>query len=189
VPIVKKPFPSTEPHKIPHSTAVIVYSSWTMRYALASFLNLLILGVGIAIGFMLAPHLEKPVQATVEPQAAVSQPTPQAAPTSGEPKITTVSPSLNTGTVGIYLVLAHHVQSDELVVNGYDILRLQNEELSLLSRFVPAVEIQMPSTGREPQKYSRLNNPNLPSHRHRQSHERAMYASSFAIGIFPGKNS
>jgi hypothetical protein len=113
-----------------------------MRYALASFLNLLILGVGIAIGFVLAPHMEKPVQATIEPQAATSQPTPQATPNSGEPKIATVTPQLTTGTVGIYLVLSHHIQSDELVVNGYDMLKLQNEELSLLSRFVPALEIQ-----------------------------------------------
>jgi len=45
------------------------------------------------------------------------------------------------GSVGVYLVLAHHVQSDELVVNGYDLLKLQQGEINLLSRFVPAAEI------------------------------------------------
>lgn len=48
---------------------------------------------------------------------------------------------MTAGTIGIYLILAHHIQSDQLVVNGYDLLKLQNAELTLLSRFVPASEI------------------------------------------------
>ena len=117
---------------------VLVYPSWTMKYALTTLANLLVLAVGITIGVYLSPHLERPVQASAEPQAA----TPASPPTEAEQKITAIQPSMTTGTVGFFLVLSHHIQSDELVVNGYDILKLQNEELGLLSHFVPQVEIQ-----------------------------------------------
>jgi hypothetical protein len=49
---------------------------------------------------------------------------------------------MTTGTIGIYLILSHHLQTDELVVNGYDLLKLQNAELGLLSHFVPQAEIK-----------------------------------------------
>lgn len=125
----------------------IVYPSWTMKYALASLVNLLILLVGIALGLLLRPYIDRPVHAASEPQfgsqLGTSQvPFGQTVVAAVEPKITSVSPSLTTGTVGIYLVLSHHIQSDELVVNGYDLLKLQNEELGLLSRFVSSADIQ-----------------------------------------------
>lgn len=115
-----------------------------MKYALTTLANLLTLAVGITIGLLLAPHIEKSVHATsAEPQAIPGTAfSGSIAQQSAEPKVTTVQPSMTTGTVGIYLVLSHHVQSDELVVNGYDMLKLQNGELALLSRFVPASEIQ-----------------------------------------------
>lgn len=124
---------------------ILVYPSWTMKYALTTLANLLTLVVGITIGLLLAPHIEKSVHATsAEPQAATPGTTFSGAITqqSAEPKVTTVQPSMTTGTIGIYLILSHHIQSDELVVNGYDVMKLQNAELSLLSRFVPASEIQ-----------------------------------------------
>jgi hypothetical protein len=106
-----------------------------VRYAVVSAINLAILLVGITLGVMLAPHIEKSADAA-EPQASQMPAAP-----AGQ-KLTPVRPSMTTGTIGIYLILAHHIQSDELVVNGYDLLKLQNSELQMLSRFVPAAEIQ-----------------------------------------------
>ena len=121
----------------------LMYDSGIMKYALASLANLITLGVGISIGLILAPHFEKRVRAEAtdfgqSPQAGTSAPVPTQSPQ----KITPVNPVMTAGSVGVYLVLSHHVQSDELVVNGYDMLKLQNGELQLLSRFVPASEIQ-----------------------------------------------
>lgn len=105
-----------------------------MKYALVSAINLAILLVGIAIGIVLSPHLEKPVAA----QAPVATQTP-APPTSGATK--KVEPQMSAGTVGVYLFLAHHIQSDELVVNGIDLLKLHQGEVNLLQKFVPASDI------------------------------------------------
>ena len=43
---------------------ILVYPSWTMKYALTTLANLLTLVVGITIGLLLAPHIEKSVHAT-----------------------------------------------------------------------------------------------------------------------------
>ena len=113
---------------------LVVYSLWTMRYALTSFANLLILLVGITIGVFLAPHIEKPVLAVSSPQA----PAPPAATPAPQPVVADgveqVQPAMQAGTVGFYLLLAHHTQTDELVVNGLDLLKLEQGELNLLSR-------------------------------------------------------
>ena len=118
--------------------------SWSVlvKYAIVSAINLAILLVGIAIGVMLAPRIEKKASADDDHQAATQQRPVPPNDTVTAVKTTAVQPSLTTGTVGIYLVLSHHIQSDELVVNGYDLLKLQNGELQLLSRFVPPAEIQ-----------------------------------------------
>ncbi len=98
-----------------------------MRYAAVSFINLAILGAGIAIGVIVAPHFEVKVQArTVEQQPAVPAPSSANGPEQ-------MTPGLSTGSMGAYLFLAHHIQSDELVVNGIDMLKLQQGELDLLS--------------------------------------------------------
>jgi hypothetical protein len=111
----------------------VVYPSWTMRYALTSFANLLILLVGITIGVLLAPHIEQHAQAAnTDPQ------TTPAASLSTKEGIEQVQPSMQAGTVGFYLLLAHHTQTDELVVNGIDLLKLEQGELNLLSR-IPGV--------------------------------------------------
>src|SRR4051794_30400232 len=108
-------------------------ASWSpiVRYTIASAINLAILTLGVVVGVFIAPHFTKTASANPisETQAASVQnqaPSPIPTPASSGPKITTVQPGMTTGTVGIYLILAHHVQSDELVVNGYDLLKLQN---------------------------------------------------------------
>jgi hypothetical protein len=106
-----------------------MYRMETMKYTLGALVNLFTLAAGITIGILLAPHLEKTVQAT----SADSQSSPAnaAQPTSNTPE--QITPGLTTGSMGTYLLLAHHVQSDELVVNGIDILKLEQGEINLLS--------------------------------------------------------
>jgi hypothetical protein len=118
------------------TSVILVYSSWTMKYALVSFANLLTLAVGMTIGVVLAPHFEKQVQAvSADPQSSPSTSTTTTAAASGPEQI---SPTMTAGSIGAYLLLAHHVQSDELVVNGVDILKLEQGEINLLSK-VPGV--------------------------------------------------
>jgi len=112
-------------------SVALVYSSGTMRYATTTFANLAVLLVGITIGVVLAPHIEKHAEAAgVQEQQATPVP-----PSSGPEQI---QPTMTAGSVGAYLLLAHHVQSDELVVNGIDILKLEQGELNLLAK-IPGV--------------------------------------------------
>lgn len=120
------------------------FFSWSIlvKYAAVSAINLAILLVGVAIGVLLIPHIEQTASASrpLEPQYAAIPQTP-VAPAPASPKITVVTPTMSAGTIGIYLVLSHHIQSDELVVNGIDILKLNQEELNLLSKFVSPQQI------------------------------------------------
>jgi len=119
------------PQKIAPTAVVVIYSSWTMKNALASLVNLVTLLIGIAIGIMLAPHLEKPVKAvSAEPQASPANPSQGAVPSN----IEQIQPAISAGSSGFYLLLAHHIQADELVVNGVDLIKLEQGELNLLSR-------------------------------------------------------
>jgi hypothetical protein len=118
--------------------------SWSaiVRYAVISAINLALLLVGIAVGVMLAPHIEKPASAASVQQSATPQQAASASSTtSGGVKLTPVQPGMQVGTVAVYISLAHHIQSDELVVNGLNLLQLHQEEINLLSKFVPAQEI------------------------------------------------
>ncbi|MGA8090097.1 MAG: hypothetical protein WCA10_22695 [Terracidiphilus sp.] len=127
----KNQYENSAPENITDALIVVVYPSWTMKNALASLINLLTLLIGITIGIILAPHLERPAHALgAEPQVALST-----TPPSGPEQIT---PQISAGNAAVYLFLAHHIQSDELVVNGIDMLKLQQGEVNLLSR-IPGV--------------------------------------------------
>jgi hypothetical protein len=120
--------------------------SLIVKYVAISTVNLAILLSGIAIGVFVAPHLERTARANPTEQASTS-PVPQTLPTVTTAsqlglKVTPIQPTMTAGTIGIYLVLAHHVQSDELVVNGFDLVKLHNAELQLLSRLIPPADIQ-----------------------------------------------
>lgn len=120
-------------------------------FLLGSFSTIVTFLLGIGIGILLAPGL-RGVHATesATPQVQPSQPAstqmsgsqtaPQALAFSPQ-KLTRVDPTMTAGTVGFYLILGHRLQSDELVVNGYDLLKLHQAELNLLARFVPPSEI------------------------------------------------
>lgn len=123
-----------------------VYVIGSMKYSFVAFINFVTLATGIAIGLIIAPRVEKTVRAKVEgvqsaPSSTPTVPNEGTQVAAGAPKVTPITPMMTGGSIGVYLVLAHHVQSDELVVNGYDMLKLQQGELNLLSRFVPPAEI------------------------------------------------
>ena len=137
------PVPQSPNEKAP-SAVLVVYPSWAMKNALASLVNLVTLLVGIAIGVMLAPRIERPARAiTGEPQVPTqNQPAP-GAPTPPTGLAATanpeqIQPTFTAGSEGVFLLLSHHIQSDELVVNGIDVLKLEQGELNLLSH-VPGV--------------------------------------------------
>ena len=133
---------------------IIPAAKWEldMRYVIGSTLTLIAVLLGIVVGLLIAPYVEKrteayplgaqtnapaqrPVgQTTVAPTTAPQNPT--------SPKINPATPQLSAGTIAAFLLLSHHLQSDELVVNGYDILKLQESELELLTTFVPRAEVQ-----------------------------------------------
>jgi hypothetical protein len=113
---------------------LLMYPSGTMKNSLVSLVNLLTLLVGVGIGLLLAPHVEKPVQAVGSGSAADGG---QTANQSSSPEYIN-GVNLGGPAVGTYLLLTHHIQTDELVVNGLDILKLNQGELNLLSR-IPGV--------------------------------------------------
>lgn len=113
-----------------------VYPSWIMKNALTSLVNLVTLMLGIAIGVLIAPYFEKRAQAYAlqqRPQSA--QTTPPSLASSGQPaaRPEQITPGMTMGSFASYLVLTHHLQTDELIVNGIDMLKLQEGELQLLS--------------------------------------------------------
>jgi hypothetical protein len=117
-----------------------IYFSWSalMKYATVSAINLAILLVGIAIGVMIAPRIDKTVNAYATDQQASPQ---QSAATNGNANPKIAQPQMTVGTAAVYLLLTHHIQADELVVNGIDLIKLHQEELNLLSRFISAQDL------------------------------------------------
>ena len=51
-----------------------------------------------------------------------------------QPAIEQITPNMSFGSIGGYVVLAHIVQSDSAVVNGYDLMKLHQNTLNYLSR-------------------------------------------------------
>jgi hypothetical protein len=138
-----------------------------VKYATASAINLAILLTGMGLGVMLAPHVTRTAKAgpVAEMQSAAGQnpvltPPKPAVPTGT--KTTPVQPTMTVGTAGIYLILTHHVQSDEMVVNGVDLLKLHQEELNLLSRFVSAQEINNAIVRSQAGELFQVGNPTFP---------------------------
>lgn len=67
---------------------------------------------------------------------------PQLGIAPAQPKITPVQPTVTAGTVGFYIILGHQIQADQLVVNGFDVMKLTQAEFDLLAKFVPPDQIQ-----------------------------------------------
>ena len=124
-------------------TLVHLYRLGIMRDGFASLVNLVTLAIGIAIGLLLAPRVERSVMAGQGATATGSQPQVEVGKTiefAGQ-RVTGVQPAISAGDALFYRLLSHRLQSDELVVNGYDLLALQQGELNILQRFATPKEI------------------------------------------------
>ena len=88
-----------------------------------SLLNLVTLVAGLLIGFFFGTSYSGRVHAQ------------------GNPQVQEIQPGVMTGTFGAGLVLAHDIQSDSLVVNGYDLLKLHQNTLNYLGKQIGANSI------------------------------------------------
>jgi hypothetical protein len=94
-----------------------------MKYTTGSIVNLLTLVLGIIIGITLAPKLERNVSAqkTKVVNSCVS-----------EAGVECVTPIMTVGSAGIGKLLVNQIAADQLTVNGYDLLKLNNNMLNAL---------------------------------------------------------
>ncbi len=93
--------------------------------AMATALNLVTLLVGFGMGALLRPNIDQAVhaQTTDSVRTQVIEP---------------IFPGVTTGTFGARIVLAHEIQSDSLVVNGYDLLQIHQNTLNYLANQIGA---------------------------------------------------
>lgn len=106
-------------HRSKHLPPKSTISGMKNSPVLATALNVFTLFVGIGIGVLIRPSLSTPVHAQ-----QVS---------SSEPKIEEIQPIMTVGSAGIGIVLAGQVEADHLVVNGLDILKLNQGIVNYLA--------------------------------------------------------
>lgn len=82
---------------------------------LGGLLNSATLLIGLVIGFFYGTSYSTRVHAQTSPH------------------VQEISPGVTTGTFGAGLILAHEIQSDSLVVNGYDLLKIHQNTLNYLA--------------------------------------------------------
>jgi hypothetical protein len=90
---------------------------------LGKLASLAILAVGLAVGFavgvMYHPQQEVQAQSVATPASS--------------PNIQEVSPGVTTGTFGANLILAHEVATDRLIINGFDLMKMESNILNYLA--------------------------------------------------------
>jgi hypothetical protein len=94
-----------------------------LKYLLKTLGQSVLLACGVVIGILIAPRVEKHVQAQ---QAA-----PQAEPSG--PRIITLQSYSTSGVMGANILLAHNLQADIAVVNGYDIMKINQQIINYLA--------------------------------------------------------
>jgi hypothetical protein len=105
-----------------------------VKYAIVSAINLAILMVGIAIGITLAPHIEKVASAAPAQQSTPQQSSAPAGQTvtSSDQLYEEIIPVATVGSMAVDTFLAHRIAADQLMVNGYDVMSLQDGILNAL---------------------------------------------------------
>jgi hypothetical protein len=97
--------------------------SHNREFTLGSIVNLGTLLIGLVLGF--AVGVEYDAMKTSKVFAADQKPP--------EPVVEEVTPGLQVGSIGTALVMSHQVEADTLIVNGFDIMKLQQGLLNYLS--------------------------------------------------------
>jgi len=110
-------------------------SQWSrsaiVKYAAISTKNLAALLVGIFLGITFAPHLEHKVSAAPPqlPTVSTQSPAPACVPSS---TVECVTPIMIISSAGIGTLLTNRIASDQVIVNGYDVLKLENNILNAM---------------------------------------------------------
>ena len=111
-----------------------------MTQAVNNLTQLIVLGVGIVIGVLIAPKFERHVQAEAQ--------TPPSPGTVGPG--TTVIPLtsvMSSPALAANVVLAHELEADHAVVNGYDLLLLDQNIVNYLATLPLANSSALDSIG------------------------------------------
>ena len=142
-------------------TRKTTFFSWSaiVRYAIISAINLAILLAGITLGVMLAPHIEKTASAQSPAQSAA---TAGAREVQGacvsSATVECVTPIMTVGSAGIGKLLNNQISSDQVTVNGYDVLKLVNNLLTAMvqSKVITPAQAQAIAESSHPDKYLRF---------------------------------
>jgi hypothetical protein len=90
------------------------------RY-IATSLNVFTLLIGISVGLLLRPSLDGVHAQVFQPQQAPVQ------------RIEEIEPVFTAGSGGIGILLSNRVETDSLVVNGYDVMKLNEGLINYLA--------------------------------------------------------
>ncbi len=119
-------------------------SEYLKIYLKVTFINMILIGVGALLAPMAlrswsivhVVHAQNPTTSSQpsQPQVGKNESQQKAIPPCDETRFECVSPAITTGAAGFGIVLANKIGCDQLQVNGYDTLKLDNALLSALLR-------------------------------------------------------
>jgi hypothetical protein len=104
-----------------------------VKYAANSALQLLTLFVGIGIGLLISPQLHSVVNAHTESGQAVDQSPAPASDSADSYKPKPVAPTITAPSLGANLILVHQLEADKAIVNGYDLLKIDEGIINYLA--------------------------------------------------------
>jgi hypothetical protein len=94
-----------------------------LKYLLKTLGQSVLLACGVVIGILIAPRVERGVQA--------QQTAPPVQPSG--PRIITLQSYSTSGAMGANVLLVHNLQADIAVVNGYDIMKINQQIIDYLA--------------------------------------------------------
>lgn len=100
-----------------------------MKNTIGALLILVTLLLGIIIGILLAPRIEPNVYAQ---QAAAPAPSPPPPACVSSANVDCITPIMTVASAGIGKLLSNQISADHLTVNGYDVLKLDNNILNVM---------------------------------------------------------
>jgi hypothetical protein len=127
----------------------------TMKNTIGALVILVTLLFGILIGILLAPRIEPRVYAQQHPTAP-------ACVNSADTECLT--PIMTVGSAGIGKLVGNQIATDQLSVNGYDILKLQNNMITAMVRggLITPDAAKALAEASHPDKYLRYQPPQPP---------------------------
>jgi hypothetical protein len=93
-----------------------------LKYFLKTLGQSVLLAIGVVIGILISPRLGVRAQQAPAPAQATG------------PRIITLQSYSTSGAMGANVLLAHNLQADIAVVNGYDIMKINQQILNYLAQ-------------------------------------------------------